>query len=286
MVCPALPGDCPRSTRCWGEAWHCPASLSPGQKCCQIPLTPPGETSVCRRGWNGQSRTVPWGRSCLQAADNKPSPLLCTSCCWCCWWWFLWLAWGFGPFSHLPTILLRVLLLWRCPWPGEGQQQGRLTHFPGHQSKLSCGCRSAHECNQSFTKALHLHAQSNTDTRLMCPKETEKVFTSGIKFPAIPARHLWLWPRCTDFACFIRKMSPVLCSRVALVLPHPSFPCVPGVPTVWVRAPVANTLGFAVTVQDMPRLAAKLFFSGCWPLRYLQASKSQSFQLKTRNFSK
>lgn len=94
--------------------------------------------------------------------------------CWCYWWWFLWLALGFGPFSHLPTVLLRVLLLWRCPWPGEGQQQGRLTHFPGHWSKLSCGCRSAHECNQSFTKALHLHARSNTDTRLMCPKERDR----------------------------------------------------------------------------------------------------------------
>lgn len=47
-------------------------------------------------------------------------------------------------------------------------------------------------------------------------------------------------------------MSPVLCSRVALVLPHPSFPCVPGVPTVWVRAPVANTLGFAVLYKTCP----------------------------------
>lgn len=73
------------------------------------------------------------------------------------------------------------------------------------------------------------------DTNLL-KKETENVFTSGIKSPAIPGRHLWLWPRCTALAWFIRKMSPAWHS--------PAFPVSQVFPVfgIQVRAAVGNTL--------------------------------------------
>lgn len=48
-----------------------------------------------------------------------------------------------------PSCSLCCFPCW-CPWPGEGQQQGWRTDFPGHWSKQSCDCKSARGCNQSF----------------------------------------------------------------------------------------------------------------------------------------
>lgn len=72
----------------------------------------------------------------------------------------------------------------------------------------------------------------DTSLTKACPKERE-VLTSGINSchasPGICGYMAMLYRYCL----FYKKMSLVWHSCVALVLPQPSFPCVPGAPSVW-----------------------------------------------------
>lgn len=53
---------------------------------------------------------------------------------------------GFFSTCHHPAPCAGVLGVGR----DSSRQQGWRTDFPGRWSRLSCGCRSPHECNQSF----------------------------------------------------------------------------------------------------------------------------------------
>lgn len=88
-----------------------------------------------------------------------------------------------------------------CKQPSPLRTGGFLLHADG-QARLSFS---------SFTKGLQLHASFNNDGRVVCrKKKMGKVFTCAIKFPAIPARHLWQQPRCMDIACFVKKAEACL----------------------------------------------------------------------------
>lgn len=166
-------GTAPRAPGAGGKPGTALPASAPGRSAARSPsrlqgrLLSLGEAGMDKAGlFPGEGATLKLRITNLPHCSARPAGAIDGGC--------FGLPGGFCPLSQLPTILLHVLFLWRCPWPGEGQQQGRQTHFPGHGSKLSCDCRSAYKCNQSFTKTLHLHARSNTDTGLMCPKKRDR----------------------------------------------------------------------------------------------------------------